>query len=59
MAAGDGDLSDAKLLLLEGEPTGDADFYAHEGALLIVPTRVVDVRDPDLGRIDELRRNHD
>jgi hypothetical protein len=59
MAAFDRDVSDAKLLLLEGEPTGDADFDAHEGALRIVPIRVVDVRDPDLGRIDKLRWNHD
>jgi hypothetical protein len=44
------DVADAKLLLLEGEATGDTDFDADEGAVLITPTRVVDVRDPDLDR---------
>jgi hypothetical protein len=40
----------------EGEPTDDEDFDADEGALLIRPTRVVDVREPDWARIDELWR---
>jgi hypothetical protein len=31
----------------EGEPTDDEDFDADEGALLIRPARVVDVREPD------------
>jgi hypothetical protein len=41
-----GKLDDALLVVLEGEPTGDEDFDADEGALLITPTRIVDVRKP-------------
>ena len=44
----------ALLVELEGEPTDDQDFDADEGALLIKPTRVVDVREPDWDRIEEL-----
>jgi DnaJ-class molecular chaperone len=55
MAARDGNVADAKLLVLEGESTGDTDFDADEGAVLIRPTRVVDVREPALERMDELR----
>jgi len=43
------DFGGACLVELEGEPTGDDDFDADEGALLIRPTRVVDVRDPEPG----------
>jgi hypothetical protein len=39
---------------LEGEPTGDEDFDADEGALLIRPTCIVDVREPNWERIGEL-----
>lgn len=44
----------ALLVELEGELTNDQDFDADEGALLIKPTRVVDVREPDWDRIEEL-----
>jgi hypothetical protein len=37
-----GNLGGALLVELEGEPTGDEDFDAGEGALLIRPTRIVD-----------------
>jgi DnaJ-class molecular chaperone len=55
IAGRDGNVADAKLLLLEGEPTGDEDFDADEGAVLITPTNLVEVRDPDIARISELR----
>jgi len=49
-----GELGGALLVELEGEPTGDEDFDADEGALLIRPTRIVDVREPDWERTEEL-----
>jgi DnaJ-class molecular chaperone len=49
-----GNLGGALLVELEGEPTGDEDFDADEGALLIRPTRIVDVCEPDWDRIKEL-----
>jgi DnaJ-class molecular chaperone len=51
----DADIEDAQLLELEGEPTGDDDFDADEGALLIRPRRVAEVREPDRARIESLR----
>jgi hypothetical protein len=45
------DVADAKLVVLEGEPSGDDDFDADEGAVLIRPTSIVDVRAPDLERL--------
>jgi hypothetical protein len=51
----DGNVTSAKLLVLEGELTGDDDFDADEGAVLIRPVRIVDVRDPDTQRMRELR----
>jgi hypothetical protein len=44
----DADIENALLVELEGEPSGDEDFDADEGALLIRPRRIADVRDPDL-----------
>ena len=55
MLGRDGDLSEGKLVVLEGEPSGDQDFDADEGAVLIRPTSIVDVREPDRRRIDQLR----
>ena len=49
-----GDFGGALLVELEGEPTDDEDFDADEGALLIRPTRIVDVREPDWERVEEL-----
>jgi hypothetical protein len=42
----DADLDGSLLVELEGEPSEDEDFDADEGALLIHPTRIVDVREP-------------
>ena len=49
-----GDFGGALLVELEGEPTDDEDFDADEGARLIRPTRIVDVREPDWERVEEL-----
>ena len=49
-----GKLCRALLVELEGEPTDGEDFDADEGALLIRPMRIVDVREPDWRRIEEL-----
>ena len=42
----DANLDGSVLVELEGEPSQDEDFDADEGALLIHPTRIVDVRKP-------------
>ena len=49
-----GTLDGAIVVELEGEPTEDEDFDADEGALLITPTRIVGVREPDWERIEEM-----
>ena len=49
------DLDGSKVVELEGEPSEDEDFDADEGALLVRPRRIVDVRDPDHERIERLR----
>jgi DnaJ-class molecular chaperone len=49
-----GNLGGALLVELEGEPAEDEDFDADEGALLIRPTRIVDVREPDWQRVEAL-----
>ena len=46
----------AQLVVLRGEPSGDDDFDADEGALLVRPSSIVDVREPDRRRIEDLRR---
>jgi hypothetical protein len=40
------DIEGSVLVVLEGEPSDDEDFDADEGALLVHPTRIADVRDP-------------
>ena len=50
------DLDGCRLVELEGERTPDEDFDADEGAVLIRPTRVVEARDLDHDRVEELRR---
>lgn len=55
MLGRDGDVRDAQLVVLEGEPSGDEDFDADEGAVLITPTGIVEIRAPDLERLSELR----
>lgn len=42
------DLSGDVVVELEGELTGDVDFDADEGALLVAPTRIVAVRPADV-----------
>ena len=49
------DLDGSKLVELEGEPSADEDFDADEGAVLVKPSRIVDVREPDLDRVEALR----
>ncbi len=44
----DFDFAGAKLVELEGRPADDDDFDADEGALLVFPERIVDVREPRL-----------
>ena len=39
------------LVELEGEPSDDEDFDADEGALLVHPTRMVSVTEPDRERL--------
>jgi hypothetical protein len=52
----DADLAGAKLVVLSGEPSGDDDFDADEGAVLVRPSSIVDTRAPDRRRIEELRQ---
>lgn len=57
MVKRDADLDgDCVLLELEGSPSDDADFDADEGALLIVPSRIVSTGQVDERRVEELRR---
>ena len=46
----DADIGDSVLLVLEGKESSDEDFDADEGALLIHPTKIVDVREPQPSR---------
>ena len=55
MVKRDAELEGSKLVELEGEPSGDEDFDADEGAVLVRPTRIVDVREPDRERAERLR----
>jgi hypothetical protein len=50
------ELAGAKLVVLRGEPSGDDDFDADEGAVLVRPSSIVYTRAPDRRRIEELRR---
>jgi hypothetical protein len=51
----DADLDGALLVELEGDPSPDEDFDADEGALLVHPIRIIDVREPDRQRLANLR----
>jgi hypothetical protein len=55
----DAELKDARLVELEGRECEDEDFDADEGALLVRPTRIVDVREVDSTRVHELREQLD
>lgn len=50
------ELDDCVVVELEGEPTEDEDFDADEGALLVRPTRICDVRGIDQDMVDAVRR---
>lgn len=57
MVKRDADLDErCQLVELEGEPSGDEDFDADEGAVLIHPSRIVSVRPLDRGRLEQARR---
>jgi hypothetical protein len=51
----DTDMSSSVLVELEGKESDDPDFDADEGALLVFPTRIVNVLDIDEPHIRELR----
>ena len=51
----DGDLKGSVLVKLEGEPTGDEDFDADEGAVLVRPRRILGTEPVDWERVDRLR----
>ena len=51
----DADLDGAVLVELEGDPSNDEDFDADEGAQLVHPRRIIDVRKPDRQRVARLR----
>lgn len=58
MLGRDADLGDSSCVVeLEGEQTGDEDFDADEGALLVRPTRIVEVRSVDSEKVAELSGN--
>jgi hypothetical protein len=49
------DLSDDRLLVMEGELTGDLDLDAERGAVLIAPTAILGSRDFDPSRLARAR----
>ena len=58
MLGRDADLDEAcQLVEIAGPESEDEDFDADEGALLILPERIVDVRSLDWERIERLRRD--
>jgi hypothetical protein len=54
MLARGAEIEVAWLVELEGEPSDDKDFDADEGALLIWPRLIADVREPDWERIESI-----
>src|SRR4051794_38683288 len=52
----DSDMEGSKLVELEGTESDDVDFDADEGALLVLPTRIVQAKELDRSHIDELKR---
>jgi len=59
MARREVDLDDRRLVELEGELVEEMDFDADEGAVLVRPTRIVEVRDIDAGDISPAREQVD
>ena len=50
-----GELKGYMLVKPEGEPTGDEDFDADEGAVLVRPRSIVGTEPVDWERVDRLR----
>jgi hypothetical protein len=44
MEAKDADLEDCVIIELDGEPSGDIDFDADQGAMLVIPTTILACR---------------
>ena len=55
MVRRDADLAGSLIVRLEGEPTGEDDFDADEGAVLVRPTRIVCSEQVDWDRVEEIR----
>jgi hypothetical protein len=53
----DSDMDGSLLVGLEGNESDDVDFDADEGALLVFPTRIVEVRDVDRDRVNDLKED--
>ncbi len=49
------DFEDCVVVELEGHVSDDEDFDADEGALLVIPTRIVDARPVDKDRLTEAK----
>jgi hypothetical protein len=47
MLVKEADLDDCVILELEAEPAGDLDFDADQGAMLVIPTVIVECVSPD------------
>jgi hypothetical protein len=52
----DSDMEGSLIVELEGTESDAPDFDADEGALLVLPTRIVEAREVDRDRIDELKQ---
>jgi hypothetical protein len=52
----DADLDGCQVVEIQGQPSGDEDFDADEGALLIRPERIVATRPLEPERVERLRR---
>ena len=50
------DFEDCVVVELEGRESEDEDFDADEGALLVIPTRIVEARPVDEDRLAEAKR---
>ena len=50
------DFEDCVVVELEGHESDDDDFDADEGALLVIPTRIVDARPVDKARLTDRAR---
>ena len=55
MADRDADLEDCVVVELEARESDDEDFDADEGALLVIPTEICDVRPVDKDRLADAK----